>query len=240
MISAWLRLFRIVNLPTVPGDVFAGAAGCLVLSGNCTADSLKTVLFASAAAIFIYMFGLVDNDITGAKTDVGRPIPDGKVSLTAARIARGLCCCAALALGIVGGLPRPWWISVSALLVAIVVYNRTKNFMLMGVCRGLNAVCGIAAVIAAFGDVPLLALAVPILWTAYIAFVTWYSEGEESDPVKRGRVGFLIGATVYLQLIALIVFSLRDDRVIPLLIAGAVMLVFLRVLKRVFPKVSAS
>ena len=55
------------------------------------------------------------------------------------------------------------------------------------------------------------------------------------DATKKRRVGFLVGAVVYLQLTALLVFGVR-----PLLIAGAVLLVALRLMKRLLPRVSAS
>ena len=32
-VMAWLRLFRVVNLPTVPGDVFVGAAAAFTTGG---------------------------------------------------------------------------------------------------------------------------------------------------------------------------------------------------------------
>ena len=55
------------------------------------------------------------------------------------------------------------------------------------------------------------------------------------DAAKKRRVGFLIGAIVYLQLIALIVFPVK-----PFLVAGAVLLIVLRLMKRFLPEVSAS
>ena len=78
------------------------------------------------------------------------------------------------------------------------------------------------------------------VWTIYIWAVTWYSKGEENDPAKKRRVGLLVGGIVYLQLTALIVLALRDPRVMPLMVAGAVLLVLLRLFKKVFPEVSAS
>ena len=69
----------------------------------------------------------------------------------------------------------------------------------------------------------------------YISLVTLYSEGEETDPAKKRRVGFLVSAIVYLQLIALLIF-----RVDPLLLTGAALLVVLRLMKRFLPEVSAS
>ena len=109
--KAWLRLFRVVNLPTVPGDVLVGAAALVgsCSSGVCTtavSSSLARVWWAAAASVFLYAFGLADNDIVGAKTDRNRPIPDGEISLGAARIARALCLCAALVIASIGNLPR--------------------------------------------------------------------------------------------------------------------------------------
>ena len=87
-----------------------------------------------------------------------------------------------------------------------------------------------------------LLLGAAMVWLLYIAAVTKYSEGEELDPVRRRRVGFLIGAIVYLQLIALFVFHCLVPTVATrnLLLAGAGMLIALRLVKRSLPKVSAS
>ena len=70
--------------------------------------------------------------------------------------------------------------------------------------------------------------------------MTKYSEGEETQPGRKATVGFLIGALVYLQLVALVAFALQEPSSRGLLIAGAALLVLLRVLKRALPKVSAS
>lgn len=234
MIADWLRLFRIVNLPTVPGDVLAGAAACLV--GAPSVPALPVVA-ACVAACGLYLFGLVDNDIVGAPTDTARPIPEGRITLRAARLARGACLFVAFAAGALANLPPAWWIAALALAVAIALYNRTKNVLLMGLCRGQNVVCGGAAVGLSGPWVPnrVLFLSFAVVWTSYIAAVTWYSADEEADPEKRRRVGLLIGALVYLQLVALLVAGVK-----PLLVAGAVMLVLLRLAKRAFPTVSAS
>ena len=240
MLKAWLRFFRVVNLPTVPGDVLVGAAAvCASLTSG--KDSASPLVAACVASVFLYMFGLADNDIVGAKADAGRPIPDGQISLGAARIARGLCLFAALIAGSLANLPPAWWIAAFALAVAVVVYNRTKWCWTMGLCRGLNVVCGgfsICVSSASGRDAasPLLWMGLcAAVWTVYIAAVTKYSEGEEMDAAKKRRVGFLIGAIVYLQLIALLVFPVK-----PFLVAGAVLLIVLRLMKRFLPEVSAS
>ena len=237
---AWLRLFRVVNLPTVPGDVLVGAALMSFFSWR----AMSGLAAAACASVFLYMFGLADNDIVGAKGDSGRPIPDGEITLGAARLARGLCLFAALVVALIGSLPRFWWPVALALVLSIVVYNRTKWSVFMGLCRALNVVCGVACVKIAFtqGDERLVypVAVVAGLWFLYIWAVTKYSEGEEKNPGKKRLVGMFVGGIVYLQLLVLIVITMWDAGAMPLLVAGAVMLVLLRLFKTVLPKVSAS
>ena len=237
---AWLKLFRVVNLPTVPGDVFVGAALMSFFSWR----AMSGLAAAACASVFLYMFGLADNDIVGAKGDSGRPIPDGEITLGAARLARGLCLFAALVVALIGSLPRFWWPVALALVLSIVVYNRTKWSVFMGLCRALNVVCGVACVKIAFtqGDERLVypVAVVAGLWFLYIWAVTKYSEGEEKNPGKKRLVGMFVGGIVYLQLLVLIVITMWDAGAMPLLVAGAVLLVLLRLFKRALPKVSAS
>lgn len=243
VLTAWFRFFRIVNLPTVPGDVLVGAATAMLAAGAPRAP-FRAIAAAAGASVCFYLYGLADNDIVGAATDRDRPIPDGAISRTAARLARGLCLLAALVLASVANLPPAWWVMASFLLLAAVLYNRERSPWLMGLCRGLNVACGVAVFGftwfvsgSALGWTPLAAI---VLWTFYIAAVTKFSEGEECDPLKKARVGFLIGGLLYLQLGALLALSFVSAAVNPLLIAGAVLLVLLRLFKRAFPKVSAS
>ena len=239
---AWLRLFRVVNLPTVPGDVLVGAASVLCWGADAAISSryAQVIAAASLASLFLYMFGLVDNDIVGAKGDRGRPIPVGEISIGAARIARGLCLFAALIVGAAANLQSDWWIASFLLAMSVVVYNRTKLSLFMGLCRGLNVLSG-AVVVGMCGiELAALALVAPLVWTLYITVVTWYSTGEENDPDKKRRVGLLVGGIVYLQLAALIYLTMKGASVMPLLVAGAVLLVVLRLMKRLLPRVSAS
>lgn len=254
--KAWLRFFRVVNLPTVPGDVLVGAAAVIWTASNArrtvpydVSAGLRLVSFAALASVFMYMFGLADNDIVGARNDADRPIPNGEISLGVARMARGLCLLAVMIVGALGNLPSAWWAVSLALAVMIVVYNRAKWNLAMGLCRGLNVLCGVAVLMVSAAmrndisvgtreDIVISAMMWVLLflvWTIYIAAVTWYSMDEELVPAKKRRVGFLIGAIVYLQLIALLIF-----RVDPFLLTGAALLVILRLLKRFLPGVSAS
>ena len=244
-VLAWLKLFRVVNLPTVPGDVLVGVALWPCFAGLGLSASRTAALIG--ASMFLYLFGLVDNDIVGAKTDKGRPIPNGEISLGVACLARFLCLAAAIGIALGFRLPGLWWPMAFSLLVSVVLYNRTKWSFLMGVCRALNLGCGVVAANTVYSmDAALLlepAAVACVIWLAYIWAVTWYSKGEENDPEKKRRVGALVGGIVYLQLTALLVLSLMFPQVAamrPLLIAGAVMLILLRLFKTLLPKVSAS
>ena len=249
-VSSWLKFFRVVNLPTVPGDVLVGAAAAICRGGFAGASSEKGVYIALAAvsSCFLYLFGLADNDIAGATTDRGRPIPNGEISMPAARLARGICLAFGFLALLLGGTPLlPSMAVAVAIVAAVVAYNRTKNPLLMGLCRGLNVLLGAGGVFvcvcghasASPRDMAIVA-AVALVWTVYVAAVTKYSEGEELDSARRRRVGMLVGGIVYLQLVALIVFTLVDPALKPLLVAGAVLLILLRVMRRALPKVSAS
>ncbi len=255
-VMAWLRLFRVVNLPTVPGDVFVGAAAAFTTGGLAAASHIDmgwsarfitSVWWAAAASVFIYAFGLAQNDIMGAKTDKGRPIPDGEISMDAALAAATACLGAALGCAYMGGLldgglfgDNAWPGAALVLVVAITVYNRFKAWWMMGFCRALNVMLGSAA---AVGTTNTRAIWLAVLWWLYISLVTLYSEGEELDPAKKRRVGMLVGGIVYLQLLALVALALAFPRVAverTLLVACAVMLVFLRIFKHSLPRVSAS
>ena len=221
--NPWLRFFRVVNLPTVPGDVLVGAA-----AAGAAADS--RVWGACAASCFLYLFGLAHNDIVGAQKDKGRPIPDGEISMDAAWAAAAACLAAAFGIAWWAGLPAAWWWLAVELVVLIVLYNRTKAWWLMGMCRAWNVLCG-----AALAGVGPRAVGAAVLWWLYISLVTLYSEGEERDPAKKRRVGMLVGGIVYLQLAALAVFPNATY-----LAAGAALLALLWIVKRQLPKVSAS
>lgn len=243
MFRSWLKVFRVVNLPTVPGDVFAGVAS-FALAGDCYSPAL--VAWAAGLSTLIYMFGLLDNDLVGAKTDGPcRPLAHGEITMKSAWSVWSLLLLAVPSVAFLVGMPVEWYSAAFLLLLAIVIYNRTKSAIVMGCCRGLNVGCGMAVAVGSSNAIwwdgrMLLPFAVAAVFTLYIAAVTKYSEGEERDPARRRRVGLLIGAHVYLQLVTLIVFALLAPSTTPLLVAGAVMLALLRLLKHTLPHISAS
>lgn len=181
MRNAWLRLFRVQNLVTVPGDVIVGAAA----AGGLSAARAGDLALVCAASTLMYMYGLADNDVVGAATDPkSRPIAAGEISLRAAGLARTACLClAVLALWLGHGN----FLALVALTVAIQLYNRTKSPLLMGAARGVNVLLGGLAWLPA------------AVWLAYVAAVTKFSERETVDPANGRKVAWLVYGLVVLQ-----------------------------------------
>ena len=245
-IKSFLKLIRAVNIPTVPGDVLVGAAIAVLALGE-RAYAPQKVVAASLASISLYIFGLVDNDIVGAATDKNRPIPDGEISLAKARLIRGLCWFAALVFAAVGNLPPGWWIVALALYCSVVLYNRTKRPILMGLARALNVLSGVGALCAPalLGEIKLFAYSGVVCshWLIYITCLTWYASDESFDVSKKPVVTFLIGAIMYLQLGTLLLAALMFPPMAAiqhLLLAGAVLLLVLRLFRRLMRDVSAT
>lgn len=245
-VKSWLRLFRFVNIPTVPGDVLVGAAAAVTALGAEIYSPAKLAA-AALASIFFYLFGLVDNDIVGAGSDENRPIADGEISLGAARVVRGAFWAAALATGCFFKLPAPWWVVSSILLVSIVSYNRSKRSLIMGLCRALNVLSGTAALVNGFcrdgSNLFVLAGIVSSVWLIYVSFLTHYASDENRIPSKKPFVRLLIAMIVYLQLLTLVAFAVAFPLTEPIrhmLFAGAGLLIVLRVLKLAMRDVSAT
>ena len=244
-LNAWFRLLRIVNLPTIPGDVLTGIAAASTSIGVISIAP-SSITAAICASCCLYLYGLVDNDIAGAKTDVNRPIPNGEISLFAAYCTKFCFLALYLVAGLIGELPWIWWVNSGILFLAIALYNRLKHPFLMGVCRALNVYCG-ATVILGYSRINYnftkLSLLAPVLiWLCYIAFVTKLSDGEEKDPARKALVGKLIGSIIYLQIAAITIFHLVSPSAITkwALVTEAVLLLALRLFKRLFRNVSAS
>jgi len=222
--TRWLRLFRLPNLPTAPGDAAAGAALAASAAGLDVRPA--AVVAASAAALLLYMYGLVDNDIAGLERDrtaaPERPLPSGAISLRAAKAARAVCWGLAFLAGAAAGLPPAWWLGAGILLVAVLAYNRLKGVWLMGLCRALSVVCGAAAVMpraASWREWPIAVLVVMALgWTAYVAAITKLSEGEEKASEGLGNRRYLLGLAAFVALPACA--FLPDPRMAILPLAG--------------------
>ena len=153
--KAWLQLFRVPNLFTVPGDPIAGFL--IATGGRLDSRALCAVL----ASLAIYAAGLAMNDLADFAEDKRerpkRPLPNGA-------IPRGTAWFATVNL-VLFGLAMCFLAGPSALLMGlgtvmgVVLYNfLTKRIPIvgaanMGVCRGMSLLIGAAA---GLGPDPLL------------------------------------------------------------------------------------
>ena len=148
-LSAWLRLIRLPNLLTVPGDPLAGYL--MAASGAAVASS--TLGLVVAVSLLLYMAGLIMNDLADVRIDAQerpeRPLPSGQVDEGLARLL--MMTLLALALLLARHLGWATVVVALALLVAMTLYNLfLKRTLLgplfMGVCRGLNVWLGVSLV----------------------------------------------------------------------------------------------
>jgi len=168
--SPYLRLIRLPNLLTAPGDPLAGA----LWAGGGLGEAVSAML----AAVCLYAGALALNDACDEANDryehPGRPIPRGLVSPGGARrVAIGL-----FAIGIGLAALGGWACgAIAAILTATAVaYNlRLKHSPLgpwaMGACRGQSVLMG-AACIEAPGGPALGVVIVAVGMTAYTVALT--------------------------------------------------------------------
>jgi 4-hydroxybenzoate polyprenyltransferase len=202
-IKAWLELFRLPNLLTVPGDPLAG-----FLLSAAAFDS--TAVAVMAASLLFYGGGLLLNDWADQEEDrrerPERPLPSGRVPPTQALsagvvlIVHGLLLCLIThrAVAVIGLL-------LVLLIISYNVYLKRAPLIgaaAMGGCRGLSLLLGAAAA------------SEPLAWPAgtaalvlliYIAAVTHLAR-RETRPVRIGsilftpaHIGRLLGFLIPLQ-----------------------------------------
>ena len=146
-LRAWLQLFRVPNLLTVPGDPLAGFF--LVTGGRLDAR----IAAAIGASLCLYAAGLVLNDLADQREDArdrpNRPLPSGAVSRGVAILVTGNLMIFGVGLSAFAGF-LPLLMGVG-LLLGIILYNFfTKRVPVlgainMGMCRGMSVLVGAAA-----------------------------------------------------------------------------------------------
>ncbi len=194
-----MRLIRVPNLFTVPGDSIAGFVVC---SDGCI-DSV--MIGAVLISMCLYTAGIIINDCFGIEDDArerpDRPLVSGDISPAAAITVSILL----LIVGLCGAaLFSMQMFAIAALLtVLIIAYNRFAKevFLLgpitMGMCRGLNVLLGAAA--AGTCVVPSRGILIPVSGiTLYITAVTVVSRKEGA---KRKS-----GLEAWLPLASLMIF----------------------------------
>ncbi len=146
-LRAWLQLFRVPNLFTVPGDPLAGFL--IATGGHLDTRALCAVL----ASLAIYAAGLAMNDLADFAEDKSerpkRPLPSGAIPRGTAWFVTVNLTLFGLALSFLAG-PQALLMGVGTVL-GVVLYNFfTKKIPVigalnMGVCRGMSLLLGAAA-----------------------------------------------------------------------------------------------
>ena len=145
--KAWLQLFRVPNLFTVPGDPLAGFL--IATGGRLDARALCAVL----ASLAIYAAGLAMNDLADFAEDTRdrpkRPLPSGAIPRGTVWFATVNLTLAGLAFSYLAG-PPALLMGIGTVL-GVVLYNfLTKKIPVlgalnMGVCRGMSLLLGASA-----------------------------------------------------------------------------------------------
>jgi 4-hydroxybenzoate polyprenyltransferase len=202
MIHGWLRLLRVPNLFTVPGDPIAGA----VLVGAMWWD-FYAVALAVFTSLAIYVAGLIINDLADYDEDARdrpeRPLPSKAVSRSEAWIVVVVLLVEAIVFAI--QLGRTPLIVVLVLVALIFAYNfslkRSALFgpLALGCCRGASFLLGASAINGAMGTYrPIVWIAAATLCT-YIVTISILARSETSNGPK-GRA-WLLPALVPLGLV---------------------------------------
>ena len=148
-IHAYVELARLSNIPTCISNVLVGCA----IAGLGYSPNWQTITFTTIAIALLYIAGMALNDAVDHKIDThqrpGRPIPSGRITLTAAYTFAFICF--ALALAILASVTIPALICGLILATTIILYDYihkhiAASALLMGVCRGLVYVTAAAAI----------------------------------------------------------------------------------------------
>lgn len=148
-IRAYTELARISNIPTCISNVLVGCA----IAGLGYSPNWQTITFTTIAIALLYIAGMALNDAVDHKIDKqqrpSRPIPSGRITLTAAYTFAFICF--ALALAILASVTIPALICGLILATTIILYDYfhkhiAASALLMGACRGLVYITAAAAI----------------------------------------------------------------------------------------------
>jgi len=204
--KSWLQLVRPANVLTAISDVAAGAALAAAVDGSAVVG-FPSLFCAAFSGMLLYTGGIVFNDVFDAALDrverPERPIPSGKVPKSGA-VVLGI---AAFALGCLLAFlvnKTAFFLSLGIVLLCF-LYNGTakRHFVLgpvvMGACRGLDLLLGVAVFPSALWLWP-----IAIVPVVYIAAVTNISRGEVYGNNRTAMwVSTLLYALVVLLLLGL-------------------------------------
>ncbi len=147
--NPYLKLFRISNVFTVPPDIIVGFLAVSINLSSSIGYSISDLVILIFSSIFLYLGGLVSNDLFDIKVDrlerPTRPLPSGKIKKTNALLLAILM----FSLGVIlATFVNHLALGISMLLIiGIISYNyRIKNgffrpYLMAGI-RSLNVIYG--------------------------------------------------------------------------------------------------
>lgn len=207
MLKAWIQLIRPSNVLTAISDVLAGVAlACLFLQSEL--PETESLIWITLSSMLLYTGGIVFNDVFDAALDKierpERPIPSGKVKRSSAAIlgtiAFSLGCFLAYQVNLTA-----FYIALAIVLMCLLYNGKAKHHFIagpivMGSCRGLNLLLGMAVLPDSLSYFYLAI--VPII---YIAAVTNISRGEVYG---NNKTAILVSMGLYaLVILTLIYFA---------------------------------
>lgn len=223
-IRAWLELFRLPNLLTVPGDALAGACLVSLLTGKHV--SVWELLGVGLCVLLLYAMGLVQNDWVDLAEDryhrPERPLPSKRISTSTAALTFLLCFLAGMLVAFCNG--REVLISAVLLCGLIWTYNLVlkKRFyggaVCMGLCRGMSLLLGASTVGWHLGIIPVF-----LGLTVYVFFVTWFAAGENRRQIPTGKVflPMLCFAGSWLLNLPVLIYYHREISSTSMILSGA-------------------
>lgn len=219
----WLRLIRVPNLFSVPGDP---AAGFLLTLGAWIPGCGWRLFPLMLASLFAYIAGLISNDLADLKEDCEkrpyRPIPSQAVSIRAAVAA---CIVVSVLTLVFASVGLTSLVVAAALLVCIFRYNFCKNdadergtpgLIRMALCRVLSILLGVAGAYDMELDISLYRYAIPLIYAVGVfLYIYGLSRSAQSEtellPERPGYRIFLTGAIIsYGTLFALVIQKPTD------------------------------
>lgn len=181
-VLAWIRLMRLPNVLSVPGDVIIGALAVGMFG--------PYVILPVIAACLFYVSGMILNDVFDLKRDreerPERPLPSGQISPCNARITGwGL---------MLAGIAASWGGGVStglvglALAICVVLYDRWLRTIpwvgpvFMGACRALSLALGLSLGFQGWTTVPWELVAG---WFLYVMIFTRLAQTEAGGKTDK-------------------------------------------------------
>ncbi len=180
MLKPWIQIIRPSNVLTAISDVLAGVAlACLFLQQDL--PPVNPLIWITISSMLLYTGGIVFNDVFDTALDKverpERPIPSGRIKKSAASILGSLAFVIGCFLAFQVNMTA-FYVSLAIVLMCLLYNGKAKHHFLagpivMGACRGLNLLLGMAVLPDALSY-----WYIAIIPIIYIASVTNISRGE--------------------------------------------------------------